>query len=79
VDQVIPTTEDHTATSLDVPDSEHVAYQRDEDGEGMQPLPVRPTRKDAFIALSVLDTVISASDADEKIVKAMDDIQVFVS
>jgi hypothetical protein len=27
----------------------------------------------------VLDTVISASDADEKIVKAMDDIEDFVS
>jgi hypothetical protein len=27
VDQLIPTIEDHTATSLDVPDSEHVAYE----------------------------------------------------
>jgi hypothetical protein len=31
-----------------------------------------------FTALSVLDTIISASDEDEKIVKAMDDIQDFV-
>jgi hypothetical protein len=45
----------------------------------MQPLPARPTRKDAFTALSVLDTVISASDADKKIVKTTDDIQDFVS
>jgi hypothetical protein len=37
-----------------------------------------PTQKDAFMALSVLDTVISAIDADEKIVKVMDDIQDFV-
>jgi hypothetical protein len=79
VDQLIPTTEDHTATSLDVPDSDHVAYEQEEEGEGMQPLPARPTRKDTSTALSVLDTVISASDADEKIVKAMDDIQDFVS
>jgi hypothetical protein len=49
MDQLIPTT-DHTATSLDVPDSEHVAYEQEE-----------------------------ASDADEKIVKAMDDIQDLVS
>jgi hypothetical protein len=40
----------------------------------MQLLPARPTQKDAFTALSVLDTVISTSDANEKIVKAMDDI-----
>jgi hypothetical protein len=62
VDQLIPTTKDHTATSLtslDVPDSEHVAYDQEEEGEG---LPARPTRKDAFTALSVLDTVISTSD-----------------
>jgi hypothetical protein len=77
--QLIPTTEDHMATSLDVPDSEHVAYEQEEEGEGMQPLPVCPTRKDTFTALSELDTEISASDADEKIVKAMYDIQDFVS
>jgi hypothetical protein len=45
----------------------------------MKPLPARPTWKDAFTALSVLDTVINSGDADEKIVKAMDDIQDFVS
>jgi hypothetical protein len=45
----------------------------------MQPLPARPTWKDTFTALSVLDTVISAGDANEKTVKAMDDIQNFVS
>jgi hypothetical protein len=79
VDQLITATEDHTATSLDIPDSEHVTYEQEEEGEGMQLLPARPTWKDAFTALSVLDTVIYASDADEKIVMAMDDIQDFVS
>jgi hypothetical protein len=79
VDQLIPTTEDRTTTSLDVPDSEHVAYEQAEEGEGTQPFSARPIQNDAFTALSVLDTVISASDADEKIVKAMDDIQGFVS
>jgi hypothetical protein len=56
-----------------------VAYEQEEEGEGMQPLPARPTRKDTFTALSVLDTVISASYANEEIVKAMDDVQDFVS
>jgi hypothetical protein len=79
VDQLIPTSEDHTASNLDIPESEHVAYEQDEEREGMQPLPARPTRKDAFTAPSVLDTVISASDSDEKIVKVMDDIQDLIS
>jgi hypothetical protein len=54
-----------------------MAYERKEkvEGERMQPFLARPTRKDAFMALLVFDTVISASDADEKIVNAMDDIQ----
>jgi hypothetical protein len=42
-------------------------------------LPGHPTRKDAFTALLVLDTIISASDSNEKIVKAMNDIQESVS
>jgi hypothetical protein len=75
VDRLIPTTEDDTATSLDVPGREHAGSE----GEEMQWLSAHPTQKDAFMALSVLDAVISASDADEKIVKAMDDIQDFVS
>jgi hypothetical protein len=48
-------------------------------GRRCSPLPERPTRKDAFTALSVLDCVISSRDADEKIVKALDEIQDFVS
>jgi hypothetical protein len=47
--------------------------------EEMQWFPARPTWKDAFTALLMLDTVISENDADEKIVKVMDDIQEFVS
>jgi hypothetical protein len=70
---LIPTTEDHTATSLDIRDSKHVVYEQEEvaEGEEMQPLPARPTWKDGFTALSVLDTVIGSSDTDEKIVKVM--------
>jgi hypothetical protein len=43
MDHLIPTTEDHTATSLDIPDSEHVVHEREEEGERMQPLPACPT------------------------------------
>jgi adenine C2-methylase RlmN of 23S rRNA A2503 and tRNA A37 len=53
--------------------------EQEEKGEEMQPLPERPTPRDVFTALSVLDGVISSSDADEKIVKALDEIQNFVS
>jgi hypothetical protein len=41
----------------------------------MQPLSERVTRKDAFIPLSMLGCVINSSDEDEKIVKALDEIQ----
>jgi hypothetical protein len=67
------------AKSMDVPDSKHMAYEWEDEAEEMQLLPACPPRKDTFVALSVLDTGISASDANEKIVKAMDDIQNFVS
>jgi hypothetical protein len=56
-----------------------VADEQEEDGEEMQPLPEHLTRKDAFTALSVLDRVNSSSDDDEKIVKALEEIQDFVS
>jgi hypothetical protein len=45
----------------------------------MHTLLVRPTRKDTFTAFSVLDCVISSCDADEKIMKAINEIQDFVS
>jgi hypothetical protein len=75
VDQLIPTTEDSSIQSLHLPDCEHMANEQEEEEEETQPLPVCPTRKDAFTALSVSDCVISSSDANEKIVKAMDEIQ----
>jgi hypothetical protein len=43
--------------------------------EEIQLLSAYPTQKDASMALSVFNTVISASDTNEKIAKAMDDIQ----
>jgi hypothetical protein len=45
----------------------------------MQPLPAHPKWKDALMAPLVLDTVTTASDADTKTVKVMNDIQDFVS
>jgi hypothetical protein len=65
--------------SLDAPDSENVTYRWEEEGEEMQLLSACPAQKDTFMALSVSDTVISASEADDKIVKVIDDIQDFVS
>jgi hypothetical protein len=78
VNQLIPTAEDQTATSLDIPDSEPWCVSGKSRWGEMQPLSACPARKDTFTALSVLDTVICESDADEKIVKTMDDIQDFV-
>jgi hypothetical protein len=52
-----------------------VAYE----AEGMQPLAAWPSRKGAYMALSVFGTITSSSDADKKIVKLMEDIQDFVS
>lgn len=55
--------------------SEH----KQEAQEKTQPFSARPAWNDAFTALSMLDTAISASDADEENVKAMDDIKNFVT
>jgi hypothetical protein len=52
-----------------------MANEQEEEGEEKQPLPEHTTCKDAFTALSLLDCVIHSHDADEKIVKAMDEIQ----
>jgi hypothetical protein len=81
VDQLIPTTEDQKATSFGIHYSKHMVYewQEEVEWEEMQPLPACPTRKDALMALSELEIVISANDADEKIVKTIHDIQDFVS
>jgi hypothetical protein len=79
VDQLIPTTEDQMATSFYIPDRHHMAYEWEEGmkGEEMQLFPAHPTWKDASVALSAPDTVICASDADEKIMTVMDDNQNF--
>jgi hypothetical protein len=65
-----PTCE-HTATS--------VATEGEEKTKEMHSLPKHPARKDALMALSLLDSVISSSDTDKRIVKAMDELQGFVS
>jgi hypothetical protein len=38
-----------------------------------------PARKDALIALSVLDSIIGLNEANKRIVKAMDELQDFVN
>lgn len=48
-------------------------------GRGDELLSAHPTQTDTFMELSVFDTVISSSTADEKIVMVMDDIRDFVS
>jgi hypothetical protein len=74
VDQLIPTTEDQMATSLDIPDSKHMVYEWEEeaDREKMQPLPAHPTRKthkskqlqlmvvDIFNRLPIIDQIVGA-------------------
>ena len=45
----------------------------------IQPLPTRPPRKEALMVLSLLYSAVSASDADNGIMKAMDELQHFVS
>jgi len=47
-------------------------------GENLAPLCPTP-QKDALMPLSVLDSVLSTCDADDKIVKSMDKLQNFVS
>jgi hypothetical protein len=66
---------------LDIPENECLACEQEEETEGkeMQLLLARPSQKDAIMAQSMLDTVISASAAIEKIVKTVDGIQHFVS
>jgi hypothetical protein len=71
---LIQTTEDHRATSLYVPGSKY----RGMEGR-IQQLPACTTQMDALMALSLLDTVTRATDADEKIVNVRNDIQDFAS
>jgi hypothetical protein len=73
VDRSVPTTTDQP-TSLDSPglSSEHVVGKEEEKIKETRPSPARPPHKDALMVLSVLDSVISASDADDRIVKDVD-------
>jgi hypothetical protein len=47
--------------------------------EEMHSLPVHPACKDVFMVLLVLDPIVSLSDANIRIVKAMDELQDFIS
>jgi hypothetical protein len=80
VNKSVPTTTVQL-TSLDGPgpSSEHVVGKEEEKMEETWPLPTPPPRKDALMALSVLDSVVNVSDADNRLVKAMDELQDFVS
>jgi hypothetical protein len=79
--QLTPTTEAQMTTSLGFPDGEDMVSEQEEEAEGeeMQLLSSHPAWKEAFKTLAVLDAVIIASNADDKILRAMDDIQDFVS
>jgi hypothetical protein len=59
------------------PSCKHVATEREEKME-KHLLPVHPGSKDVLTALSVLGSIISSSDTDERIVKAMVELQDFV-
>jgi hypothetical protein len=55
-----------------------VALEEEEKMEEMHMLPGRPALKDALMALSVFDSVISSHDANMIIAKAMDELKVSV-
>jgi hypothetical protein len=55
------------------------AAEEEEKMEKMHLHLVRGSHKHALMALSVLDFSISSSDADERIVEVMDELQNFVS
>jgi hypothetical protein len=59
---------------LDVADSKHVVYML-EQKEQRQLLSAHQTQKYTFTVLSEFDGVISGRDANNKIVKVIDDIQ----
>jgi hypothetical protein len=80
--QLTPTTEAQMMTSLGFPDGEDMVSEQEEEAEGeeMQLLSSHPAWKEAFKTLAVLDAVIIATNADDKIFRAMeDDIQDCVS
>jgi hypothetical protein len=52
-----------------------VAYEEEEKMEEMHTLKVHPVLKDALMALSVFDSVISSNYADMRIAKAMKELK----
>lgn len=59
--------------------SEHVVVEIEDNMKEIQPLPTWPPRKEALMVLSLLYSAVSASDADNGIMKAMDELQHFVT
>jgi hypothetical protein len=52
-----------------------MATEEEEKTKEMHLLPTHPAHKHELMALSLLDSVISSSDTDKKIVKAMEELQ----
>jgi hypothetical protein len=71
VDKSVTTTT-HQLTSLDSPGPSQEEQETTRDN---MLLPTTPSRKDALMALLVLDSVISLSNPDDTSVKAMDELQ----
>jgi hypothetical protein len=55
------------------------AGENEEKMEETGPLPTQPPHKDALMVLLVLNSVVSAGDADDRIMKAMDELHDFTS
>jgi hypothetical protein len=79
VDKSVPTTVDQP-TSLDGPgpSTKHVVGEEVEKTDETQLLPTQPSQKDALTALLVLNSIVSSNDANDRIVKAVYDLQHFV-
>jgi hypothetical protein len=52
-----------------------VVGEEEEKTEETRPLLAQPPRKDALMALSVLNLVVNVSDADDRLVKTMVELQ----
>jgi len=53
--------------------------KKEEKPQGTQALPTQPSHKDALMVSSVPDVAVSSRDVDDKIAKAVDELQCFVS
>jgi hypothetical protein len=80
VDISVPTTTDQL-TSMDSPgpSSEHVVDEEEKNMEETRPVPARPPHKIAVMVLSLLDSLVSTSEADDKTMKVIDELQDFLS